>query len=136
MRRKNLFEKFEHVEWLRVDRLLGELGLPKDSKAGREQLEQHLEKRRAHEEGDEFKAIRRGWCLGDETFRKELLEHARTRATENHHAQPRRETVEDKADRLLTEELEGLGWERSELARRPKGDARKVRIAEVFAMGA
>jgi hypothetical protein len=52
-----------------VDRLLGELGIPKDSAAGREQLEQHLETRRAQEDGDEFKAIRRGGCLGSETFR-------------------------------------------------------------------
>jgi len=95
--------------WLRVDRLLGELGIPQDSEAGRRQLERYLETRRAQADGDEFKAIRRGWCLGAETFRKELLESARTRATEHHHAPTRRETTEAKTHRLLTEELDRLG---------------------------
>jgi REP element-mobilizing transposase RayT len=130
----------DRPRWLRVDRLLGELGIPQDSDAGREQLEQYLERRRAQEDGEEFKAIRRGWCLGDETFRKELLENASQRATESHHAHTRRETTEDKAQRLLTEELARLGWERTELARRKwdgktlaarrKGDVGKVTIAE------
>jgi hypothetical protein len=50
--------------WLRVERLLGEWGIPKDSPAGRPQLERALEERREAEEGEEFKPIRRGWCLG------------------------------------------------------------------------
>src|SRR5437867_3092508 len=87
----------QRPSWLRVDRLLGELRIPQDSVAGREQLENYLEQRRAQEEGDEFKAIRRGWCLGDETFRKELLEQAHKQAGENHHAKIRRETAEEKA---------------------------------------
>ena len=66
--------------WLRVDRLLGELGIPKDSAAGREELENHLEVRRAQEDDGEFKKIRRGWCLGGDTFRQELLEQAQTLA--------------------------------------------------------
>jgi hypothetical protein len=32
--------------WLRVDRLLGEWGIPEDSPAGRQRLEQALEERR------------------------------------------------------------------------------------------
>jgi REP element-mobilizing transposase RayT len=65
--------------WLRADRLLGELGIPQDSVAGRAELENHLEVRRAHEDGGEFKKIRRGWCLGGETFRQELLAQAHQR---------------------------------------------------------
>lgn len=116
--------------WLRVDRLPGELGIPGDSAAGREQLEQYLEARRAQEDGEEFKSIRRGWCLGDEAFRRELLENAQGRATESHPAETRQETTEAKARRILQEELDKLGWRESELARRAKGDARKVRIAQ------
>jgi REP element-mobilizing transposase RayT len=70
----------QRPRWLRVDRLLGELHIPKDSMAGREELENYLEVRRAQEDGGELKKIRRGWCLGGETFRQELLEQARTRA--------------------------------------------------------
>ena len=58
-----------------MDRLLGECGIPKDSPAGRQQLERMLEERRRAEEGEEFEPIRRGWCLGEETFRQELLAH-------------------------------------------------------------
>ena len=39
--------------WSRTDRLLGEYGIPKDSPAGRRQLEQALELRRQSEAGDE-----------------------------------------------------------------------------------
>ena len=85
---------------------------------------------RAQEDGDEFKAIRRGWCLGGETFRKELLESAHTRATESHHAETRQETTEQKARRILNEELDKLGWTGAELAGRAKGDTRKIRIAQ------
>ena len=65
--------------WLRVDRLLGELGIPKDSVAGREELENYLEVRRAQEDDGELKKIRRGWCLGGENFRQELLAQAHQR---------------------------------------------------------
>ena len=53
--------------------MLGAWGIPEDSPAGRQRLEQALEERRGTEEGEEFKPIRRGWCLGEETFREELL---------------------------------------------------------------
>ncbi len=47
-----------------MDRLLGELGMPKDSVAGQGQLEQYLEAR-----GSRMMAMNsrqwRGWCLGD-----------------------------------------------------------------------
>jgi len=115
--------------WLRVDRLLGELRIPQDSVAGREELENYLEQRRAQEDGDQFKGIRRGWCLGDEAFRQELLAQAHTRVGENHHAETRRETAEEKARRILREELDKLEWTAAELERRAKGDARKVQIA-------
>jgi REP element-mobilizing transposase RayT len=69
----------QRPRWLRVDRLLGELCIPKDSLAGREELENYLEVRRAQEDGGELKNIRRGWCLGGETFRQELLEQAHKR---------------------------------------------------------
>jgi REP element-mobilizing transposase RayT len=59
--------------WLRVDRLLGEHGIPKDSEAGRGEFESRMEIRRAVEDGQEFKRVLRGWCLGSEAFRKELL---------------------------------------------------------------
>ena len=55
-------------------------------------------------DGDELKHLRRGGCLGGETFRQELLAQAHTRAGENHQAQTRRETTAvEKARRLVRE---------------------------------
>ena len=92
-------------------------------------MENYIETRRAQEDGDEFKAIRRGWCLGDETFRKELLESVGAGASEPYRADARQETTEQKARRILNEELDKLGWPGAELAKRAKGDVRKLRMA-------
>src|SRR6266581_3907239 len=48
------------AKWLRVSRVLGECGIPKDSTAGRRQFAQRMESRRAGDES-EFQALERGW---------------------------------------------------------------------------
>src|SRR5215471_5707135 len=62
-------------QWIRVDRLLGEHGLQRDVPAARQEFERRMEAQRLVA-GDEqgLKALRRGWCLGSEEFRKQLLE--------------------------------------------------------------
>src|ERR1035438_2349945 len=67
----------QRPRWLRVDRLLGEHHVPKDSLAGREELANQMEVRRGQEDVWEWKRIRRGWCLGGEPFRQELLAQGR-----------------------------------------------------------
>ncbi len=67
--------------WLRADRLLGEMRIPSDSEAGRAELENDLERRREQEQ--DYKGIRRGWCLGEEKFREELLAQARSMGAED-----------------------------------------------------
>ena len=91
--------------WLRVDRLLGASGIPKESRAGRQQLERALEARRGAEEGGEFNAIRRGWCLGEERFRKELLAQMGERLGAEHYGAERAEAEAAKAERIIAEEL-------------------------------
>jgi len=54
--------------WLRVDRLLGEWGIPKDSPAGREQFAGRMEARRRAEDSGGYEP--EGWCLGSEEFRQ------------------------------------------------------------------
>ena len=115
--------------WLRADRLLGECGIPQDSAAGRRELESQLEQRRATEDGGAYQTIRRGWCLGEQTFRQELLEQMAGRAGEHHYAEERRETDEAKAQGIVAAELKRLGWGEAELAKRRKGDAGKAQIA-------
>ncbi|MBI2927411.1 MAG: hypothetical protein HYY24_17075 [Verrucomicrobia bacterium] len=70
--------------------------------------------------------------MGDESSRKGLLEAVQTRASESHHGATRRESTEEKARRILEEELDKLSWTAAELARRAKGDARKVGVAQRF----
>jgi REP element-mobilizing transposase RayT len=115
--------------WLRVDRLLGQWGIPKDSPAGRRGLEQGLEARREAEAGEEFKAIRRGWCLGEETFRQELLAQMSQRMGAEHYGVERSETAAARAERIITAELKRRRWPEAELRTRPKGDAAKVAMA-------
>ncbi|MBI2926294.1 MAG: transposase [Verrucomicrobia bacterium] len=115
--------------WLRVERLLGEWGIPKDSPAGQQQLERAVEARRGAEEGEEFKAIRRGWCLGEETFRKELLAQMSQRLGAEHYGEERAETEAAKAERIIAEELQRRKREASELRARAKGAPEKVALA-------
>ena len=74
--------------------------------------------------------MRRGDRSGADAFRKELLESVHSHATETHHPETRRETTEEKSRRILLEGLDKPGWAGAALARRAKGDPRKVRVAQ------
>ena len=115
--------------WLRVERFLGEHGIRKDSPAGRPQLERAVEVRRGAEEGEEFKPIRRGWGLGEETFRKELLAQMSEQLGAEHFGEERAETEAAKAEAIIAEEWRRRKWKASDLPARPKGDAAKVALA-------
>jgi putative transposase len=119
----------QRVSWLRVDRLLGKMGIPQDTAAGRRQFEQRLEERRAQEDGREWKAIRHGWCLGDATFRQELLEQMTARLGEHNYGTERHESEQDKAERLVKGELAQAAWTEEDLKRRRKSDPVKLRLA-------
>ena len=123
-----LKERSLRPSWLRVDRLLGEHGIPKDSPAGRQHFERRMELRRATEDGEEFLPLERGWCVGSEAFRKELL--AQMKAGPEHYGEEIRQSGQQKAEGLLESELAKLGWTERDLQRRPKGDRQKTRIAQ------
>ncbi len=120
----------QRPKWLRVDRLLGEMRIPKDSPAGRQQFERLLEERRWAEDPKEWQALRRGWYLGQEAFRAELLEQMGGRIGAHHGGTERRETALAKAERLLGEELQRRGWSQEELHQRQKADREKLAIAQ------
>jgi len=115
--------------WLRVDRLLGENRIPLDSTAGRRQLEAVMEARRAAETGADYKRVRRGWCLGKESFRKELLGQMKERLGAEHYGAERQETAEAQAEGIVAEELKRQRWREEDLGQRSKGDAVKVALA-------
>ena len=111
-----LLSRSKRPAWLRVDRLLGAWGISKDSPAGRQRLERGLEERR-------------GWCLGDETFREELLAQMSERMGAEHYGDERAETAEAQAERIIAEELRRGRWQEADLKTRPKGDPVKLALA-------
>ena len=61
----------ERVEWLRVDRLLGEMGIRGDDAEGRREFGGAMAARcgvEGHADEELWKGIRRGWKLGAEDF--------------------------------------------------------------------
>ena len=58
---------------LRVDRLMGEWGIRWDRPGAGDQFGALMEARRQAELDQEFKPLRRGWCVGSEPFRAERL---------------------------------------------------------------
>ncbi len=115
--------------WLRCDRLLGEHGLGKDNRRNLLEFRRRLEARRADAAATVDEGIRRGWLFGAEDFAARLLDRLERKSTEHHRAIERAETEEQKAERLVRTTLDKLGWEESDLVRRRKSDAKKVRLA-------
>jgi len=121
----------KRLPWLRVDRVFGEMGIPQDSAAGRRQFELRMEERRGQEAGgEEWNRIRRGWCFGEEAFRKELLAQMKGQIGEYHGGEERQESAVEQSERLVREELQRRKWREEELERRRKGDAEKTKIAQ------
>jgi len=124
-----LGEPSRRPAWLRVDRLLGEWGIPKDSAAGREQFAARVEARRRAEASQDIDQLRGAWCVGSEEFREELLAQVNQLASPRHRGEDIREAGVAKAARIIREELEALRWSPEHLPARRKGDPQKVRIA-------
>jgi len=119
----------QRPDWLRIDRLFGECGLPTDSSAGRLEFERRMETRRHQELDEEFLTVRRGWCFGDEQFRQELLAQVEGGAGQFHYGAEIQEASESKAARIIDEELRRAVWSEADLTLRKKGDPAKVGIA-------
>ena len=114
--------------WLRVDRLLGQWRIPKDSPAGRQQFALRMQERRRQEgPRSDCKAVERSWFLGNPAFKEELL--AQMRAQRGDHYGPElREADALHAEKLLRRELGRRRWTEADLERRRKGDAGKVEL--------
>jgi putative transposase len=115
--------------WLRVDRVMGEEGIPRDSAEGRRELEREMERRRASERGEDYQLIRRGWFFGKQRLKQELLAQMQGRMGPEHYGEARQESQEELAERVVGEELRRRRWTESTLKERKKGDEEKVQIA-------
>jgi putative transposase len=117
----------QRFPWLRVDRLLTEMGIAKDSPAGRKEFGRKMEDQRGAKEN--FAKIRRGWCFGDAKFRRESLAMASTSGRPDLPAEIRREAEAQKAERIIAEEMARLEWPEKHLAQSRKGAREKVNLA-------
>jgi hypothetical protein len=115
---------------MRVDRLLGEHGISTDTATGRQEFAMRMEARRRQEADDgEFEPLRRGWCLGGEGFRREMLERMEGKLGEHHAGDLKRAVAEDRAERIIAEELRRHGWTEAALRERRKSDPDKLALA-------
>lgn len=115
--------------WLSVRRLFGEWNIGRDDAAARREFGRQMEARRQGERDGEYKAVRRGWCLGDKQFRQELLDQIAEQRGDWHYGQELQESDEARAQRLIAQELKSQGWAAADLEKRRKGDPFKLHIA-------
>ena len=90
---------------------MGEMRIPRDSAAGRREFERQMEERGRSDPTEWIKEMRRGWYLGDEEFRRELLAPMDGKIGPHHGGPERRESAEQRAQSLLHEELKRRGWD-------------------------
>jgi putative transposase len=117
-------------EWMRVDRLLGEHGLERDTARNRREFGRRVEAIDAEVIGIECNHLRRGWKMGREDFADWLGDKlvAERKRTETRR-EKEREVDEILAERLARDCLRAVGWSVDQLRRSPKGDPVKVEIA-------
>jgi hypothetical protein len=78
---------------------------------------------------EELKPLGRGWCLGSEQFRQEMLERMDGKLGENRCGKLQSDdTAEQKTNRIVSEELSRRGWTESDLAARRRSDPHKLAI--------
>jgi REP element-mobilizing transposase RayT len=118
--------------WLRVDRLLGEHGVQKDTAPGRARFEHRMEQRRREvgdEDAEEWKPLKRGWFLGSEEFKAELLEKMEPNLGQHHSGKLRHETALAKAQRIIADELKRGQWKEGDLKEHAKSHPVKLALA-------
>jgi hypothetical protein len=106
-----------------------EKGIPKDSKAGRQQFSKMMESRRAEESAADYDQLHKDWVLGSEEFRQELLAAASEHIGPSHFGAQRQKTAVQKAERLLKAELERYPWSQN----KPSPQAKmKILLSALF----
>ncbi len=122
----------KRASWLRVDRLLGELGISRDSATGRREFRNYMQSRSQEEDDEElWGGIRRGWKFGAEDFLERLVEMGATekarRSSQGGGAVL--ETMEEKARRMIGEFLGKRKLRIEDVRARAKGDKTKIQLA-------
>ena len=124
-----LRDRQKREPWLRCDRLFGEHGLRKESRRSRLEFSRRMEQRRVEPNDPNAQRIRHGWSYGAQDFVARLRDRLPGSVSEHHQARERSETDEQKAEAIISRQLERLGWRNAELKARRKSDPRKVALA-------
>ena len=97
---------------MRVDPLLDEHGIGQDSAAGLQQFERQMERRRLEAVAEEaLKPRRRGWYLGREQYKEQMLELMESKLGESHFGELHRETLHSTSfSKNLTAPLSCIAW--------------------------
>jgi putative transposase len=119
----------QRPEWLRTNRVLGEHGIPRDSTAGRKEFGRRMELRRWEGDPEQWKAVQRGWCLGDKTFKQELLGQMKALMREHNYGEERAATEKEQAEAIVAQGMKRLGWKEADLVTARKGHPAKVKLA-------
>ena len=93
-----------------------------------------MEGRRGEDLRGEFKRGERGWCLGGEEFRQELLEQVEARPRPSHVGEAVQEAEAAQAERLVVKGLKRMRWSVAHLSARRKGAPRKVQVSQGVAL--
>ena len=118
--------------WLRLDRLLGEHGLEKDTARNRREFERRMKMARV--EHGENESVRHGWRIGAEDFHDWLADKLARRGRKGERARERSETDAALAEKIVLGALAKARWREIDLKRQPKGHPVKVRIARHLRM--
>lgn len=127
-------------EWLCVERVLGGVGF-RDTPAGRQAYREHMERQVLGMQRSEkpwmadenWSRIRRGWCFGDDVFRKEMMERLdgslKSKRRESFSGAEIRQHDEVEAERLVKMGLKALGLADGDLGAMIKSSPEKYAIA-------
>ena len=129
-------------KWLEVERVLSATGAGEDNGPGRRRYAAYLESRAIEVElkgraskglEAEWRKLRRGWCLGEDSFRDQLLEGLgkvlRGKRRDSLDGEGVRARRGREADGQLQRALKALGWSEGEVVAGRKGTARKQLLA-------
>ena len=127
--------KSKRPSWLTVDKLLGTYSF-KDNALGRESYLKYLEAKGA-ETGESYKALNRGWCLGDGDFKQRMLDKAEDILSKNKQESNsgtiQKEHSINAAIRLMSRSLEKLEMHQDMLKKMNKSAIEKKAIAAQIA---
>jgi REP element-mobilizing transposase RayT len=115
--------------WLRIDRVLGEHGLQKDTAMTRREFERRMTCIMQDESQATDELLRRGWKIGAEDFCDWLRDKLTHRGNSGIRASEREETEAAVAEAIIQNALAAVRWREIDLASKPKGHTVKITIA-------